>query len=76
MDGSGGPLKTLIFENRNYKNVSKPAGPGKGNEKDSNNMPSGLELTKDIGLSFGKVSLHTGAFGVYNGLKAKAMFVL
>lgn len=55
IDGSGGPLKTMIFENRNFKNVSKPAGSGKSTETKDSSMTSGLELTKDIGLSFGKV---------------------
>ncbi|XP_021950023.1 uncharacterized protein LOC110847393 isoform X4 [Folsomia candida] len=56
IDGSGGPLKTMIFENRNFKNVSKPAGSGKSTETKDSSMTSGLELTKDIGLSFGKDS--------------------
>lgn len=58
MDGSGGPLKTMIFENRNFKSASNPVGSGKGDGCKDTSLSSGLELTKDIGLTFGKVRFH------------------
>lgn len=60
MDGSSGPLKTMIFENTNFKSVSKPGDAGKNNDlKDGTNVSvtsTGVEFTKDIGLCFGQES--------------------
>lgn len=59
MDTSVGPLKTMIFENRNFKsisNASKAPGSNKLGDSKNDSLSSSLDLPKDMPLTFGKVS--------------------